>query len=51
MKNKEFIKNKNKKAKANKKNNNFISKSDPQGSYTGCCKNNLEKPVQDADDL
>ena len=35
-----------------KKNNNFKSNTDPQGSYTG---NNLidieDKPVQDADDL
>jgi len=26
-------------------------KTDPQGSYTGCPVNPLEKPVQDADDL
>ena len=32
-------------------NKNFKSKSDPQGSYTGTCKNPKEKPVQDADDL
>lgn len=26
-------------------------KTDPNGSYTGVCENNDEKPVQDADDL
>lgn len=26
-------------------------KCDPQGSYTGVCKNKDEEPVQDADDL
>lgn len=26
-------------------------KTDPNGSYTGCPENILEKPVQDADDL
>ena len=31
-------------------NKDFLSKTDPQGSYTGN-DFNLEKPVQDADDL
>lgn len=32
-------------------NKNFKSKTDPQGSYTGTCENEFEKPIQDADDL
>lgn len=37
--------------KNNKKmNNDFLSKTDPQGSYTGSTPEN-EKPIQDADDL
>ena len=31
-------------------NKNFLSKTDPQGSYTGSTIDN-EKPIQDADDL
>ena len=30
---------------------NFRSKTDPQGSYTGKGENAYEKPIQDADDL
>lgn len=30
---------------------NFKSNTDPQGSYTGKCKDAYEKPIQDADDL
>ena len=33
------------------RNKDFKSKTYPQGSYTGTCKDPCEKPVQDADDL
>jgi len=31
--------------------NPFFSLDDPNGSYTGVCKEKYERPVQDADDL
>ena len=49
--NKNLRNNNNSKQKINTNKQCFKSKTDPQGSYTGTCKDPYEKPVQDADDL